>query len=100
MDMHTFLPYLPGRDEGPEATEAILTICNDVEGLLLQDEASFWEFVRSPSSGVMLFIESYIRYAPRPFDEGFHDLSAVELSLWQNSFSLLKKLCVACSTIS
>ena len=86
--MQRFLPFVPG---GPEAAEAALLLSQDLEWLLSTDAVELWAVVRSDPS-LIAFIESYLRAAPRPFDDGFAHLSAVERALWHHFLTLLDRL--------
>lgn len=87
--MHRLLPYLP--DGGSEAAESLITINRDLDGILLLGLPEVWAAVRSDSS-IVTFLESYLRNALRPFDDGFQELSDIEHAVWRHAAALFVKL--------
>ena len=87
--MQRLLPYLPNGDA--EAAAALLIISASLEWLLAADAADLWAAVRSDAS-VITFLDSFLRAALRPFDDGFQELSNVDLSVWRHSATLFAKL--------
>ena len=87
--MQRLLPYLP--DGSAEAAESLLIITRDLEQLLSLDAIELWSAVRSDTS-IVTFLESYLRNALRPFDDGFRELSDIEHAVWHHAAILFTKL--------
>jgi len=87
--MQRLLPYLP--DGSAEAAESLITINRDLDALLLLDLQALWAAVRSDTS-MVTFLDSYLRNALRPFDDGFQELSDIEHAVWRHAAALFVKL--------
>lgn len=86
-----FLPYLP--DGGESAAESLLYTMSDLETAMTADAGDLWALVRADES-LITFLESYLRYATRPYDDGFPDLSPLDHALWHHVATLLARLYV------
>lgn len=89
--MHRFLPYVS--DSGSAAAAALLHIVRDLESILVADTVELWACVQSDPS-LVDFLDSYLRNAHRPYDDGFSELSTVEHEVWRHVSFLLDKLYV------
>lgn len=87
--MQRLLPYLP--DGSAEAAECLLINSSDLDGLLSSDTPELWSAVRTDAS-IVAFLESYLRNAVRPFDDGFRELSDIEHAVWRHAAVLFSKL--------
>jgi len=87
--MQRLLPYLP--DGSAEAAESLITINRDLDAILLLDLPALWAAVRSDAS-IVTFLDSYLRNALRPFDDGFQELSGIEHAVWRHAAALFVKL--------
>ena len=87
--MQRLLPYLP--DGSAEAAECLLIITSDLDALLSTDTLELWNIVLSDTS-IVTFLESYLRNAVRPFDDGFGELSDIEHAVWRHAAVLFNKL--------
>ncbi|KAH7616547.1 hypothetical protein Ndes2526B_g08636 [Nannochloris sp. 'desiccata'] len=87
--MQRLLPYLP--DGSAEAAESLITINRDLDAILLLDLQALWAAVRSDAS-IVTFLDSYLRNALRPFDDGFQELSDIEHAVWRHAAALFVKL--------
>jgi hypothetical protein len=87
--MQRLLPYLP--DGSADAAEALLLLASDLDGILTADGPEFWAAVRSDAS-IVGFLDSYLRNAMRPFDDGFRNQSDIEHSLWRAAAVLFTRL--------
>lgn len=88
--MERFLPFVPS---GPDAAEAALATSRDVEWLLTVEAQELWATTRSDGS-LLALLESYLRTAPRPFDDGYAEQSPLELALWSQMAFVLEKMLV------
>ena len=86
-----FLPYVRGAGDSDAAEEAALFIGDDLEWLLTADTAELWAVARTDGS-LMVMLDTYLRYAPRPYDEAFQASSEPELLLWTRTLALLHRL--------
>lgn len=87
--MQRLLPYLP--DGSAEAAEALLMLVSDLDGLLTADGPALWAAVRADAS-IVGFLDSYLRNALRPFDDGFRNQSDIEHALWRHAAILFTRL--------
>jgi hypothetical protein len=89
--MQRFLPFLPPGGGAGQDEEAVAATIEDLEYALSAESAEFWMVVRADAS-LLALADTYLRHAPRPFDDGFQALSGLQLTLWQHMLALLHRM--------
>ncbi|GAB4815900.1 hypothetical protein N2152v2_002946 [Parachlorella kessleri] len=91
--LQRFLPYLPPNAAGEDAvssSDAVDAIQEDLEWLLASDGATLWSVVRTDTS-LPALVDSYLRYARRPYDDAYAETSAAELAVHELMLALLHR---------
>jgi activating signal cointegrator complex subunit 2 len=89
--MQRFLPFLPSDGDDQEGAEALHAIAEDLEALLGAPQPQFWQVVASDSS-LRVLLDTYLRHAPRPFDEGYAARMPLEVAVSQLVLDLLHRM--------
>jgi hypothetical protein len=79
-----FLPYLPDLNGLAEITE-------DLEWALSVDDRELWMALKADPS-LLLFADSFLRHARRPYDQGLAAASALELSVSRLALAFIHRL--------
>ncbi|DBB14004.1 hypothetical protein WJX82_002006 [Trebouxia sp. C0006] len=95
-----YLSYLPQDNSGladPQSEQVVQTISNDLAELLSSPIAEFWHSVATADS-LIACLDSYLRFARRPFDEPQGFPSDAHLQLSRRVFATFSRLITTAGT--
>lgn len=95
-----YLSYLPQDNSGladPQSEQVVQTISNDLAELLSSPIAEFWHIVATADS-LIACLDSYLRFARRPFDEPHGFPSDAHLQLSRRVFATFSRLITTAGT--
>ncbi|KAL0032304.1 hypothetical protein WJX79_003738 [Trebouxia sp. C0005] len=95
-----YLSYLPQDNNGladPQSEQVVQTISSDLADLLSSPIADFWHAVATADS-LIACLDSYLRFARRPFDEPQHFASDAHLQLSRRVFATFSRLVTTAGT--